>query len=317
MEIFKKIGIIGGSGNVGSHIAFLAAMRGITRHIIVHSIDIPRCKGVSLDISQAACILNLPVQVESSETLEGLRDCEVIVMSAGLPRTPNMTREDLLLKNAQIMKDTMREVVKIAPDSLIIVVSNPLDVMTYVAKQISAFPKERIIGMAGVLDSARLGYEIKQSLVDYHTSVSPLVVGGHGDDMLPLTRHSLVGDKALGETFDEQTLSHIVKETKNGGAKIVNYYQQGSAFFAPATAVVKMLEVILYDTQEILPCSVYLEGEYGFSDLCIGVPVKLAKKGVVQIVTLNLSQQEQERLNISAEGIRKQIEILANNHLFD
>ncbi|TLD80593.1 malate dehydrogenase [Helicobacter sp. MIT 05-5293] len=315
--MFKKIGIIGGSGNVGSHIAFLAAMRGIAKRIIVHSIDIPRCKGVSLDVSQAACILNLPTQVESCETLEGLKDCEVIIMSAGLPRTPNMTREDLLLKNAQILKDTMREIATIAPDSFIIVVSNPLDVMTYVAKQISAFPKERIIGMAGVLDSARLGYEIKQSLADYHTSVSPLVIGGHGDDMLPLTRYSLVNDKTLDEIFDEQTLSHIIKETKNGGAKIVNYYQRGSAYFAPATAVIKMLEVILYDSQEVLSCSVYLEGEYGLNDLCMGVPVKLGKKGVVQIVTLNLSQQEQERLNISAEGIRKQIKILADNHLFD
>lgn len=315
--MFNKIAIIGGSGNVGSHIAFLGAMRGIAREIALFSIDAPRCKGVGLDISQAAAVFNLPTHIKGYESYEGLSESEVVIITAGIPRTPNMTRDDLLLKNAYIVREISQNVAKIAPNALLLIVSNPLDAMCLVAKHASGFDSQRIVGMAGALDGARLNYESKVVLNDFQTPIKPYVLGAHSDDMLPLLRFSLYGDKPLAAILDSDMQQNLIKETKNGGAKIVSYYQQGSAYFAPASAVIKMLELVANPQDEDVVCSVYVQGEYDLHDIYIGLPIKLGKKGVEKIVNLTLNKQEQEMLKISAQGIKKQVEILKNNGLLN
>lgn len=315
--MFNKIAIIGGSGNVGSHIAFLGAIRGIAREIALFSIDIPRCKGVGLDISQAAAVFNLPTHIKGYESYEGLSESEVVIITAGIPRTPNMTRDDLLLKNAYIVQEISQNVAKIAPNALLLIVSNPLDAMCLVAKHASGFDSQRVVGMAGALDGARLNYESKVVLNDFQTPIKPYVLGAHSDDMLPLLRFSLYGDKPLAAILDSDMQQNLIKETKNGGAKIVSYYQQGSAYFAPASAVIKMLELVANPQDEDVVCSVYVQGEYDLHDIYIGLPIKLGKKGVEKIVNLTLNKQEQEMLKISAQGIKKQVEILKNNGLLN
>ena len=315
--MFNKIAIIGGSGNVGSHIAFLGAIRGIAREIALFSIDIPRCKGVGLDISQAVAVFNLPTHIKGYESYEGLSESEVVIIAAGIPRTPNMTRDDLLLKNAYIVRDISQNVAKIAPNALLLIVSNPLDAMCLVAKHASGFDSQRVVGMAGALDGARLNYESKVVLNDFQTPIKPYVLGAHSDDMLPLLRFSLYGDKPLAAILDSDMQQNLIKETKNGGAKIVSYYQQGSAYFAPASAVIKMLELVANPQDEDVVCSVYVQGEYDLHDIYIGLPIKLGKKGVEKIVNLTLNKQEQEMLKISAQGIKKQVEILKNNGLLN
>lgn len=313
--MFEKIAIIGGSGNVGSHIAFLGAMRHIAREILLFSNDIPRCKGVGLDISQAAAIFNIPILIKGCDSYEDIAESEIVIITAGFPRTPNMTRNDLLIKNAFILQEISSNVARVAPQALLIVVSNPLDVMCLVAKHWSGFEKERVIGMAGVLDSARLTYESKTMLGDFNKHIQSYVIGAHSDDMLPLLRYCLCEDKSFIDIFTPQMQEELIKETKGGGAKIVNYYQQGSAYFAPASGVIKMLEAIATPNEETLVCSVFTEGEYGIKDIYLGLPIKLGKKGVKHIVELPLNQQEQEMLNISTQGIKQQVEILKDNKL--
>lgn len=313
--MFDKVAIIGGSGNVGSHIAFLGTMRGVAREFLLFSIDLFRCKGVGLDISQAAAIFNLPVSVKGCESYEELNGCEVVIITAGFPRTPQMSRNDLLLKNASIMQEIVENIARVAQEALLIIVSNPLDVMCLVAKHYSGFPKNRIIGMAGVLDGARLAYESKTILNDFTKHIESYVLGAHGDDMLPLLRYCVCNGKSLADVLSPKQQEIVVQETKNGGAKIVNYYQQGSAYFAPASAVIKMLELIITPSEEVLVCSVYTGGEYDMEGIFIGLPIKLGKKGVEHIVELPLNEQEREMLKNSAQGIKKQVEILKNNGL--
>lgn len=313
--MFNKIAIIGGSGNVGSHIAFLGAMRGVAKEFLLFSIDVPRCKGVGLDISQAAAIFNLPIYVRGCESYEEFAECEIIIITAGFPRTPQMSRDDLLLKNAQIMQEITQNIAKVAPNALLIIVSNPLDAMCLVAKEWSGFEKHRVIGMAGILDSARLTYESKVILNDFTKHIESYVLGAHSDDMLPLLRHCMCDGKSLTDVLDSQMQEEVIKQTKGGGAKIVGYYKQGSAYFAPASGVIKMLELIATPREDVLVCSVYTEGEYDMEGIYIGLPIKLSKQGVKQIVELPLNEQEQKMLKISALGIKKQVEILKNNGL--
>ncbi len=314
-KMFNKIAIIGGSGNVGSHIAFLGAMRGLAKEFLLFSIDLPRCKGVGLDISQAAAIFNIPVCVKGCESYEDLRESEVVVITAGFPRTPQMTRDDLLLKNAEIVQEIAQNVARVAPNAILIIVSNPLDSMCLVAKQWSGFEKHRVIGMAGILDGARLAYESKVVLNDFTKHIESCVIGAHSDDMLPLLRHCVCNDKTLADVLDSQMQKEVIAQTKGGGAKIVGYYKQGSAYFAPASAVVRMLEFIDSPSDDVLVCSVYTEGEYDMESIYLGLPIKLGKKGVKHIVELKLNDQEREMLKISAQGIKKQVEILKNNKL--
>ncbi|TLD97504.1 malate dehydrogenase [Helicobacter jaachi] len=315
--MLQKIAIIGGSGNVGSHIAFLAAMGKMAREILLFSIDLPRCKGVGLDISQAAAVFNLPVFVKGCESYEELSGSEVVIISAGFPRMPDMSRDDLLLKNAHIMKEIAQNIARVAPQCLMIVVSNPLDVMCLVAEHWSGFPKKRVMGMAGILDGARLAYESKIRLNNPAHHIESYVIGAHSDFMLPLLRHSLCDNKSLMEQFTPFVQEELIEQTKNGGAKIVGYYQQGSAYFAPASAVIKMLELIMNDTDEIVVCSVYAQGEYGIKDIYIGLPIRLNHKGVKEIITLPLNDQERDMLHMSAQSIKKQVEILKNNELLN
>ncbi|RDU60113.1 malate dehydrogenase [Helicobacter marmotae] len=313
--MFNKVAIIGGSGNVGSHIAFLGAMRQIAREFLLFSIDTSRCKGIGLDISQAVAIFDYPIHVKGCQSYEELRGSDVVIITAGFPRTPQMSRDDLLLKNAQIVKEIAQNIAQFSPNAIVIVVSNPLDVMCLVVKQWSGFEKHRVIGMAGVLDGARLAYEGKHILNDFTKHIRSYVLGAHGDNMLPLLRYCSCDEKSFVEIFDSKTQEALIKETKEGGAKIVHYYQQGSAYFAPASGVIKMLEQIINPNDNAIVCSVYAEGEYNIEGLYIGLPIKLGKKGVEHIIELALNEQEREMLIISAQGIQKQVEILRNNGL--
>ncbi len=316
-NMFNKIAIIGGSGNVGSHIAFLGALRQLAYEFLLFSIDLPRCKGVGLDVSQAAAVFNIPVVVRGCESYDELSGCDVVIITAGFPRTPQMSRDDLLLKNADIMKDIAQNVARVAPFAIVIVVSNPLDVMSLVVKNWSGFEKHRVIGMAGVLDSARLTYESKVVLNDFTKNIESCVLGAHNDSMLPLFRYSTCDKESLSNVLTADIQKIVSEEARNGGAKIVNYYQRGSAYFAPASAVVKMLELIKTPNDSMLTCSVYAEGEYDINGIYIGLPIKLDNKGVKCIVELQLNQQEREMLNISANSVKKQIEILKNNELLN
>ncbi|WP_300446265.1 malate dehydrogenase [uncultured Helicobacter sp.] len=313
--MFNKVGIVGGSGNVGSHIAFLGAMRQVAKTFLLFSIDSLHCKGVGLDISQAAAMFDIPVCVKGCKSYEELADCEVVIISAGFPRTLDMSRDDLLLKNAHIMQEIAQNIARVAPSAMLIVVSNPLDVMCLVAKQWSGFDKSRVFGMAGLLDGARLAYESKAILDDFNKHIESFVIGAHNDEMLPLLRHSMCDGKSLDEILTPAMRESVLKETKQGGAKIVSCYQKGSAYFAPASGVVKILEHLATSNDDTLVCSVYTEGEYGIKDIYIGLPIKLGKKGVKHIVELSLNKQEQEMLSISAQGVKKQVEILKNNGL--
>lgn len=313
--MFSKVTIIGGSGNVGSHIAYLAALRGIAREIGLYSIDLALCKGMALDISQSLNVFHIPSIVRGYEGYEEIENSDVVVISAGFPRKSGMSRDDLLLKNAEIIKDIAQNIAKFAPNAIILVVSNPLDVMCMVARHWSGFESRRVIGMAGILDSARLSYYAKDMLGSVDSATNALVIGAHSDNMLPLLAHSSIKGKSITSVCDEATQNVIVENTKNGGASIVSFYKKGSAYFAPAAGVVKMLELLLMPKDEIIPASVQANGEYGLKDLYIGLPIKLDSKGVKEIAQLQLSQKEQDMLNISADSIKNQSLILQNNAL--
>lgn len=309
--MFRKIAIIGGSGNVGSHIAYLGAMRGIAKEIWLYSREPQLCIGMGIDMTQAMCIMGIDSKVIGTDKYSDLQDCEVVIISAGFPRLPNMSRDDLLLKNAEIMQDVISNIVKVSPNATLIIVSNPLDIMTLSAKLMSGFDRKRVIGMAGILDSARLAYECKEC-GNINTDAKTLIIGEHNNSMIPLTQYSFMDKVSLESRLDSKTLSKVIDETKNGGAKLVGYYQKGSAYFAPAAGVVKVVESMIRQSSEILPCSVYLDGEYGISGVCLGVPIKLNREGVSDIVLLNLNNAQQQAMLDSAKSIQKQLEILQN-----
>jgi malate dehydrogenase len=262
-------------------------------------------QGKALDLQESSCLQDFDSLVTGTNDYKDTANSDIVVITAGLPRKPGMSREDLLATNAKIVQSVTENIMEHSPDPIVIVVSNPLDAMVYMAKKTSNLPKNKIIGMAGVLDSARLrtfvSLELGCSLVD----VDAMVLGGHGDSMVPLPRYTSVSGISITELMTPEQIERVVERTRKGGAEIVSLLKTGSAFYAPGASVVKMIEAILQDKRRILPCTAYLEGEYGWSGIFFGVPVMMGIHGIEKIIELNMTDEEQAALNNSAEEVKK------------
>ena len=304
----KKITVIG-AGNVGEHVAMGCANKELGDVLLLDIVEgIPQ--GKALDMAQSASVLGWDSSIRGTNDYADTAGSDIIIMTAGLARKPGMSRDDLLKKNASIVKGCIEQAFAVSPNAILVMVSNPLDVMCYVARKAANLPKERIVGMAGILDTARykafVGMELNVSV----ESIQALVLGGHGDSMVPLPRLTTVGGIPLPELVAPDRIDAIVKRTAGGGGEIVALLKTGSAYYAPAAAAVEMVESILKDKKKILPCAAWLEGEYGVRGVFVGVPVKLGAGGVEQVFELELDESETELLRASAELVRKQQEKL-------
>lgn len=305
----KKVTVVG-AGNVGATAAQRLVEKGLADVVLVDVVEgVPQ--GKALDLTQAAAIEKHDCKLIGTNSYEPTADSDVIIITAGIPRKPGMSREDLISTNAGIMRKVVEQIAKYSPNGILIVVSNPLDAMCHVAFEASGFPKERVIGMAGVLDSARfrafIAMELNVSIENTHA----FVLGGHGDTMVPLPRYSTVAGIPITELIPKDRIDALVRRTANGGAEIVGLLRTGSAFYAPASSAVEMAKCILYDKKMILPCAAYLTGEYGINDLFIGVPVKLGAKGVEEIVQIKLTSDEDAALKRSAAAVEELKKTLA------
>ncbi len=297
----KKITVIG-AGNVGATAAQRLAEKELGDVVLVDIIEgVPQ--GKALDLTEAAPIEKHDAHLVGTNSYEDAAGSDIVIITAGIPRKPGMSRDDLISTNAGIMKQVTAQVVKYSPDAIIIIVSNPLDAMCHVAFEASGFPKNRVIGMAGVLDSARFRAFIAMELNVSVENTHAFVLGGHGDTMVPLPRYSTVAGIPITELMPPDRIAALVERTANGGAEIVSLLKTGSAYYAPASAAVEMAESILKDKKKILPCAAYLEGEYGFKDLFIGVPVKLGAGGVEEIIEITLTDDEKQALEKSAAAV--------------
>lgn len=304
----KKVTVVG-AGNVGATAAQRLAEKELCDVVLVDIIEgIPQ--GKALDLVEASPIEKHDAHLIGSNSYEDSKDSDIVIITAGIPRKPGMSRDDLISTNAGIVKSVAKQVKELSPDAVIIVVSNPLDAMCHVAFEASGFPKNRVIGMAGVLDSARFRAFIAMELNVSVENTTAFVLGGHGDTMVPLPRYSTVAGIPITELLPKERIDAIVERTANGGAEIVALLKTGSAFYAPASAAVEMAESILKDKKKILPCAVYLEGEYGINDLFIGVPVKLGAKGVEEIIEITLTDDEKTALEKSADSVKELKELL-------
>ncbi len=311
----KKVTIIG-AGNVGATVAYSLAMQGTCHEIMLRDRASEIAKGKALDMSQAANAARQHTLVRVAEKPEDMAESDVVVITAGSPRKPGMSRDDLLMINAEITKQVIHDVKEHAPDSIVIMVSNPLDVMTYVALKESGFPKERVVGMAGILDSARMAHFIYEKIGYGAGQIRASVMGGHGDDMVPLPKFSTVAGVPLTDILSEDEIVEIVERTKHGGAEIVGYLKTGSAYYAPAKATAIMVEAILKDTRQIHPCAVYLEGHYGYNDVVSGVPVALGANGVEKLFEMTLSEGQKRKFAKSVASVRSMINVLKENKFF-
>ncbi|OGL45762.1 MAG: malate dehydrogenase [Candidatus Schekmanbacteria bacterium RBG_16_38_10] len=305
----NKITIVG-AGNVGATAAHWAAAKELGDVILVDVVEgVPQGKG--LDLMETAPVEGFDVNVVGTNGYEETKNSDIAIITAGLARKPGMSREDLQSKNAEIVKSCTEQVVKYSPNCILIIVSNPLDIMTYLAWKVSKFPKNRVMGMAGVLDSARfrsfIGMELGVSIEDIQTCV----LGGHGDDMVPLPRYSTISGIPISHFLSNEQIEKIVKRTRGAGGEIVALLKTGSAYYSPSASAIQMAEAILKDKKRILPCAVCLEGEYGVKDgMFVGVPAKLGANGVEKIIELKLTDDEMAALQKSVDGIRKQVALL-------
>jgi malate dehydrogenase len=301
-----KITVIG-AGNVGATTAQRLVDKQLANEIVLVDVLEGVPQGKALDIYEATPVEKTDVRVIGTNTYDETAGSDIIVITAGIARKPGMSRDDLMNTNSGIVKSCTEASVAKSPDAIIIVVSNPLDVMTYVALKVSKFDRHRVIGMAGVLDAARfrsfIAMELKVSVED----VSAFVLGGHGDSMVPLPRYSTVAGIPITELMDKATLDRLVKRTRDGGIEIVNLLKTGSAYYAPSSSAVAMVESIVKDKKRILPCATYLQGEYGLHDTYAGVPVKLGRKGIEEILQIKLNPDEQAALNKSADDVKQSI----------
>jgi malate dehydrogenase len=298
-----KISVIG-AGNVGATTVLRLAEQELAHHIVLIDILEGIPQGKALDMMESAPIGGWDANIVGTNEYDEAEDSDIVVITAGLPRKPGMSRDDLLAKNAAIVQSVTERVAGVAPDAMLIVVSNPLDAMAYVALQTSGFEPHKVLGMAGVLDAARFRCFIAQELDVSVRDVTAFVLGGHGDTMVPLPRCSTVAGIPLPELLPPETIDDLVERTRSGGAEIVGLLKSGSAHYAPSSAVVSMVESIVKDRKRVLPCAVYLQGEYGLRDLFFGVPVKLGQNGAEEIIQISLTPAEQRALNRSAEHVR-------------
>ncbi len=304
----KKVTVIG-AGNVGATTAQRLAEKQLCDVVLVDIAEgLPQ--GKALDLAEAAPIEKHDAKLEGANEYGPSKGSDIIIITAGIPRKPGMSRDDLINTNMNIMKDVTTQVAKLSPNAVIIIVSNPLDAMCHVAFDASGFPKNRVIGMAGVLDSARFRTFIARELDVSVENTHAFVLGGHGDTMVPLPRYSTVAGIPLTELLPADKIEELVTRTRNGGAEIVGLLKTGSAFYAPASAAVEMAEAILKDTKKILPCAALLEGEYSINNLFIGVPVKLGANGIEDIIEIKLTDDEQQALNKSADAVQELVDTL-------
>jgi malate dehydrogenase len=305
----KKVTVVG-SGNVGASCAVRLAGKGLADIVVVDVLEgIP--EGKALDVLQSCPIEGIDVQVTGGNQYEPTANSDIVILTAGFPRKPGMSRDDLLWANYDIVKATVEQSVKYSPNAILIVVTNPLDAMCHVAHRVSGFPKHRVVGMAGILDTARFRTFVAQALQVSASDVVAFVLGGHGDTMVPLVRYSSVAGIPLMDLLDIDKLQQIVKRTRDGGAEIVRYLKSGSAYYAPSAAVVEMVEAILLDRKRVLPCSAYLEGEYGIDKLFVGVPVKLGAEGIEKVFEVRLTEEELAALHKSAAAVKELVTVMA------
>jgi malate dehydrogenase len=304
----RKVTVVG-SGNVGATAARSIADKELADVVLIDILQgVPQGKG--LDMLEACPIEGSDARVLGSNDYADTANSDVVVITAGIARKPGMSRDDLLNTNFKVMQSVTAEIVKYSPNCVIVPVTNPLDAMCQAVFRVSGFPRERVIGMAGVLDSARMRAFIAQHLNVSVENVHAFVMGGHGDTMVPLARYSTVAGIPLADLMDADTIKKISDRTANGGAEIVKLLGTGSAYYAPASAAVEMVEAILKDKKKILPCSVFLQGEYGIKDLFVGVPVKLGAKGVEQIVQIKLTAEEDAALKKSAAAVKELTDVI-------
>lgn len=304
----NKITVVG-AGNVGATTAQKLAERGLGDVVLVDIIEgIPQ--GKALDLLESGPIESYDSAVIGAQDYAPTADSNIVVITAGLPRKPGMSRDDLLFKNFEIVRGVTEQVAKYSPHAILIVVSNPLDAMTQVALKVSRFPKNRVMGMAGVLDSARFRSFIAMEMGCSVENTHAFVLGGHGDTMVPLPRYSTVAGIPITELMTRETIDRIVKRTRDGGAEIVSLLKTGSAYYAPAASAVEMVEAILFDKKKILPVAAYLEGEYGVNGYYLGVPAKLGSKGVEDVIQITLLPEEKAALEKSAESVKELVDKL-------
>jgi malate dehydrogenase len=304
----KKVTVIG-AGNVGSSVAHLLALKELA-DVVMLDIAEGIARGKALDILEASPIEGFNSMVKGTSNYEETANSDIAVICAGSPRKPGMSREELLKTNASIVAQVAEKLAKASPGAVLIVVTNPLDAMSYVAMKASGYPRNRVIGMAGVLDSARLRTFIALELGVSPGDVNAIVLGSHGDSMVPLISYTTVKGVPITRLLPEDKIRELVERTRNAGAEILGLLKASSAYYAPASAVVEMVEAVLLDQKKILPCSAYLEGEYGVSGCFLGVPVKLGSEGIEEILELELSEEEQRLLHASAEKSRELVEML-------
>ncbi|HEX4170815.1 MAG TPA: malate dehydrogenase [Bryobacteraceae bacterium] len=304
----RKVTVVG-AGNVGANTAQKIAAKELADVVIVDVVEgVPQGKG--LDMLESAPVEGYDVRITGTNGYAETADSDIIVITAGFPRKPGMSRDDLLLANYEVVKSATEQAVKHSPEAILILVTNPLDAMCWTAMQVSGFPRERVIGMAGVLDTARFRTFIAEELNVSFENVTAMVLGGHGDTMVPLVRCTHVSGIPLSELTNQATIDRLVQRTRDGGAEIVKFLKTGSAYYAPAASTVEMVESILKDKKKVLPCAVSLNGEYGFKDLFIGVPVKLGKLGVEKVYEIKLQDDEKAALAKSAAAVEELVSVL-------
>ncbi|TAM81955.1 MAG: malate dehydrogenase [Acidobacteria bacterium] len=304
----RKITVVG-AGNVGATCAHRLADKELGDVVLIDILEgVPQ--GKALDLLEAGPIEGYDVRVKGTNDFADTANSDVVVMTAGFPRKPGMSRDDLLKANYEVVKGTIEKIAGTSPEAFLIIVTNPLDAMAQTALKVSGFSKNRVIGMAGVLDTARYRTFIAEALNVSVQNVQGFVLGGHGDTMVPVPRYTTVAGIPVGELMPKDKLDAIIDRTRKGGAEIVNYLKTGSAFYAPSAAAVEMVEAIFYDRKKILPCTAYLEGEYGIRGLFIGVPVKLGKNGVEEIIQIKLTAEEQAALQKSAEAVKELVQVI-------
>lgn len=305
-----KIGIVG-AGNVGGTTAQRIAERNYADIVLL---DIPAAEGLAqgkaLDIQESGPVLGYDTRLTGGSNHDALEGCDLIVVTAGSPRKPGMSRDDLVVTNQGVMNEWGAAIKQYAPDSIVIVVTNPLDAMAQAMFHATGFPRERVIGMAGVLDSARFRTFIAEELDVSVEDVTAFVLGGHGDAMVPLARYSTVAGVPLPDLLAQDRIQRLAERTANGGAEIVNLLKSGSAYYAPSASVLAMVDSILLDQKRVLPCSVFLQGEYGHTGIYLGVPVKLSKGGVEQVIQIELTDQEAQALSKSADSVRELLNVM-------
>ncbi|MEK4379038.1 malate dehydrogenase [Bacillus halotolerans] len=307
----KKVSVIG-AGFTGATTAFLTAQKELADVVLV---DIPQLenptKGKALDMLEASPVQGFDAKITGTSNYEDTAGSDIVVITAGIARKPGMSRDDLVSTNEKIMRSVTREIVKYSPDSIIVVLTNPVDAMTYAVYKESGFPKERVIGQSGVLDTARFRTFVAEELNLSVKDVTGFVLGGHGDDMVPLVRYSYAGGIPLETLIPKDRIDAIVERTRKGGGEIVNLLGNGSAYYAPAASLTEMIEAILKDQRRVLPTIAYLEGEYGYEGVYLGVPTIVGGNGLEQIIELELTEYEKEQLNKSVESVKNVMKVLS------